>query len=453
MTVAWVLLALAVLMLLANALFVAAEFSLVTVDRSQVADAADAGDETAAGVLAALRSLSTQLSSAQLGITVTSLIVGYLAEPSLATLLRGPLGDAGLTQAAAAGVAVTTALVVATGLQMVLGELVPKNLAIARPWDVAARVTPAHRAFTSAAGWLIRFLNGNANWIVRRLGFEPQEELASARAPQELQSLVRRSADLGTLPRPTAALLARGLEFGERSAADAMTPRVRMQSIERDTSIDQIIAQTVHSGLSQFPVTGEGGTDDILGVVSVRQALRVPRDERATTCAGDVAVQPVFVPEAMELDTLLRQLRRAGNTNLAVVVDEYGGTAGIVTLEDLIEELVGEVEDEHDPPVSRVRRDADGSYVVSGLLRPDEVRTLGVEVPHDEGYDTIAGYMADTLDRLPDLGDELEVDGWSMRVVRMDGLRVDRIKLTPRARDAGDEPGDDPDRRDEEASA
>lgn len=451
MTVAWVLLALAVLMLLANALFVAAEFSLVTVDRSQVADAADAGDETAAGVLAALRSLSTQLSSAQLGITVTSLIVGYLAEPSLATLLRQPLGELGLSGAATTGVAVTTALVVATGLQMVLGELVPKNLAIARPWDVATRVTPAQRAFTSAAGWLVRFLNGNANWMVRRLGFEPQEELASARAPQELQSLVRRSAELGTLPRPTAALLARGLEFGERSAADAMTPRVRMQSVERDTSIEQILTKAVRSGLSRFPVTGEGGTDDILGVVSVRQAVRVPRDARATTCAGDVAVQPVFVPEAMELDTLLRHLRRAGTTNLAVVVDEYGGTAGIVTLEDLIEELVGEVEDEHDQPVPRVRLDTDGSYVVSGLLRPDEVRVLGVQVPDDEGYDTIAGYMADTLDRLPSVGDELLVDGWAMRVVRMDGLRVDRIKLTPLPRDADDQT--DQDRQDEEASA
>jgi CBS domain containing-hemolysin-like protein len=437
MTVAWVLLALAVAMLLANALFVAAEFSLVTVDRSQVADAAKEGDETAAAVLAALRSLSTQLSSAQLGITVTSLIVGYLAEPSLATLLRGPLAALGVPEGAVPGIAVTVALVVATGLQMVLGELVPKNLAIARPWPVAARVAGPQRTFTHLAGWLIRLLNGNANAIVRLLGFEPQEELASARAPQELQSLVQRSAELGTLPRPTAALLTRGLEFGERDAADAMTPRVRVHFVQAGTPVAEVLAKARHSGLSRFPVTGEGGSDDIVGVVDLRHLLRVPREERSTTPAHDVAVEPLFVPEAIELDTLLRQLRDAGS-NLAVVVDEYGGTAGIVTLEDLIEELVGEVEDEHDLPVSRVRLAGDGTYVVTGLLRPDEIRALGVEVPDDDGYDTIAGFMADMLDRLPETGDEVDVGAWTMRVVRMDGLRVDRVKVAPVIREVED---------------
>lgn len=439
MTVAWVLLAVAAVMLLANALFVAAEFSLVTVDRSQVADAAKGGDEKAAGVLAALRSLSTQLSSAQLGITVTSLIVGYLAEPSLATLLRGPLAAAGVGEGAAPGIAVTVALVVATALQMVLGELVPKNLAIARPWPVAARVAGPHRTFTNIAGWLIRLLNGNANAIVRVLGFEPQEELASARAPQELQSLVRRSAELGTLPRSTAALLARGLEFGGRSAADAMTPRVRVHFAQAETSVAEVLGMARHSGLSRFPVTGEGGSDDIVGVVDLRHLLRVPRHERSTTPAQAVAVEPLFVPEAMELDTLLRQLRRA-DTNLAVVIDEYGGTAGIVTLEDLVEELVGEVEDEHDPPVKRVRLGRDGTYLLTGLLRPDEIRALGVEVPDDDGYDTIAGFMTDVLDRLPETGDEVDVGDWTMRVIRMDGLRVDRVKATPVRRD---DPGPD----------
>ncbi len=439
MTVAWLLLALGGAMLLANALFVAAEFSLVTVDRTKVADAAEAGDKTAASVLAALRSLSTQLSGAQLGITVTSLVVGYLAEPSLATLLRGPLSRVGLGEAAATGVALTTALVVATALQMVLGELVPKNLAIARPGPVAARVVGPHRAFTSAAGWLIRLLNGNANWLVRAMGIEPQEELMSARAPEELQSLVRRSAEMGTLPRPTAALLSRGLEFGERSATDAMTPRVRVHYVEAGTSAAEVLERARHSGLSRFPVTGPGGTDDIVGVVDVRQVLSVPRDERAATAVEDIAIEPLFVPEAIELDTLLRLLRRSA-TDLAVVVDEYGGTDGIVTLEDLIEELVGDVEDEHDTPIPRVQVSADGSYVVTGLLRPDEIRTLGPDVPDDDGYDTIAGFLSDTLDRLPEVGDEVVVGDWALRVTRMDGLRVDRITLTPLALRDGEAP-------------
>lgn len=433
MITAWLLLALGGVMLVANALFVAAEFSLVTVDRSTVADAADEGDETAAGVLAALQSLSTQLSSAQLGITITSLIVGYLAEPSLATLLREPLADLGVAEAATGGVAVTTALVVATGLQMVLGELVPKNLAIARPWPVAARVSGPQRVFTRAAGWLIRFLNGNANWLVRRMGIEPQEELASARAPQELRSLVRRSAELGTLPRPTAALLSRGLEFGERSATDAMTPRLRVHFVDTDTSVAQVLTRARQSGLSRFPITGAGGADDIVGVVDLRHVLRVPREQRDTTRVTEIAVEPLFVPESIELDTLLRQLRRSAS-KIAVVVDEYGGTDGIITLEDLVEELVGDVEDEHDQPVSRVQLSADGSYLVTGLLRPDEIRTLGPEVPDDDGYDTVAGFVSDTLDRLPEVGDRIEIDDWAFEVTRMDGLRVDRIKLTPLAR-------------------
>ncbi|MBW3604970.1 MAG: hemolysin family protein [Actinobacteria bacterium] len=439
MSTAWLLLAVGGVMLLANALFVAAEFSLVTVDRSTVADAAEDGDETAAGVLAALQSLSTQLSGAQLGITITSLIVGYLAEPSLATLLRGPLADLGVAEAAAGGVAVTTALVVATGLQMVLGELVPKNLAIARPWPVAARVSGPQRAFTRAAGWLIRLLNGNANWLVRTMGIDPQEELASARAPQELRSLVRRSAEMGTLPRPTAALLSRGLEFGERSATDAMTPRLRVHFVDADTSVAQVLTRARQSGLSRFPITGDGGADDIIGVVDLRHVLRVPREQREITGVADIAVEPLFVPESIELDTLLRQLRRSAS-KIAVVVDEYGGTDGIITLEDLVEELVGDVEDEHDRPVSRVQLSADGSYIVTGLLRPDEIRTLGPPVPDDDGYDTVAGFILDTLDRLPEVGDGIEVGDWAFEVIRMDGLRVDRIKLTPLARD--DETGE-----------
>jgi CBS domain containing-hemolysin-like protein len=209
-----------------------------------------------------------------------------------------------------------------------------------------------------------------------------------------------------------------------------MTPRVRVQFASEDASVADVLQQARRTGLSRFPVTGERGVDDITGVVELRQMLRTPRSDRATTPVADIAGTPLFVPETVELDTLLRQLRQHGG-NLAVVVDEYGGTAGVVTLEDLIEELVGEVSDEHDQPVASVRQEPDGSYIVSGLLRPDEVRTLGIGIPDDDAYDTIAGYLADRLDRLPKEGDEVAVDDWTMTVTRMDGLRVDRVKLTP----------------------
>ena len=217
-----------------------------------------------------------------------------------------------------------------------------------------------------------------------------------------------------------------------------MTPRVRVHFVDTDATVDEVVRRARSSGLSRFPVAGPGGTDDVAGVVSIRHVLRVPRDERATTPVGDVMVEPLFVPESIELDTLLRQLRRSAS-NLAVVVDEYGGIDGIVTLEDLVEELVGDVEDEHDPPIPRVQLSADGSYVVTGLLRPDEVRTLGPDVPDADEYDTVAGFLADALDRLPSVGDEVEVGDWSLRVIRMDGLRVDRIRLAPLVRDRADE--------------
>jgi CBS domain containing-hemolysin-like protein len=213
----WLLLGVAALLVAANAVFVAAEFSLVTVDRSTVAQAADRGDRGAGSVASALSTLSTQLSGAQLGITVTSLAVGFIAEPSLATLLRPALNALGLGEDAAVGVSLTLALLVATVVQMVLGELVPKNLAIARPLPVALRVAPAQRVFTRLSRPLLAVLNGSANRLVRLMGIEPQEELRSARAPDELGSLVQRSAQEGTLDRPAAVLLSRSLAFGGRT--------------------------------------------------------------------------------------------------------------------------------------------------------------------------------------------------------------------------------------------
>jgi CBS domain containing-hemolysin-like protein len=434
----WILLGLAVLLIAANALFVAAEFSLVTVERGDVEARAAGGERGAAGVLAGLRSLSTQLSGAQLGITITSLLVGFLASPSLAALISPLLLGMGLPVGSAEGVSLVLTLVIATGFQMIFGELVPKNIAIARPFPTAVAVVPFQRMFTTATGPLIRFLNGNANWLLRRVGIEPQEELASARSPDELLSLVRRSADAGTIDRPMAALLARSLSFDERSASDVLTPRGRVLFVEADTSVEDVIERSRTSGHSRFPVIGPGGPDDILGVVSLRMCLRVPEDERATTSAATVMDPPVVVPESIDLDDLLPVLR--SGSHLAVVVDEYGGTAGVVTLEDLVEELVGEVEDEHDTPETRVVRGEDGSLLLTGLLRPDELRELGIPAEDDSEYDTVGGLIAYLLGRIAEEGDTVHVGGWDLLVSRMDGMRVDLVQATPphQGADSGD---------------
>jgi CBS domain containing-hemolysin-like protein len=438
----WVLLAVALALVAANAVFVAAEFSLVTVDRSTVERAAQGGDRRAQGVLEALRSLSTQLSGAQLGITVTSLVVGFLAEPSLATLLGPLLTAAGLPEATALAVSIGLALVVATFVQMIFGELVPKNLAIARPLPVARVVAGPQRAFSRATGPLLGLLNGTANRIVRSLGIEPQEELRSARSPQELGSLVRRSAQEGVLDEPTAELVTRSLAFGERTAADVMTPRFQVTFLATTDSADAVLDAVDRTGYSRFPVL-RGGVDSVVGIVHVKHALAVPEAERGGRTVADLMVDPLPVPGSQELDPLLPLLRGQG-LQMAVVVDEYGGTAGVVTLEDLIEEIVGDIADEHDPRGDRARRLDGGGWSLSGLLRPDEVAELtGVPLPEGTDFDSLGGLVIDRLGRVPRAGDAVteEVQGRRvlLRVERMDGWRVARVEMTPQDGEAGDE--------------
>jgi CBS domain containing-hemolysin-like protein len=420
--------------------FVAAEFAFVTVDRSAVERDAESGDRRSRGALAALTSLSTQLSAAQLGITVTNLLIGFLAEPAIAELIDAPLEAAGVPAGAVTGLALAIALVLATAFTMVFGELVPKNLAIARPLQTTRAVQGFQRGFTTATGVLVRFFNSNANAILRRLGIEPQEELASARSAEELASLVRRSGEQGTLDAGTAVLLQRWLAFGERHAADVMTPRMKVHSLSPDAPVLSVFAEARATGHSRFPVLdGEG--QEVLGIVHVKDAMSVPPAERERMPVREVMAAPVLVPAVLELDTLLATLKRGG-LQMAVVVDEWGNVDGIVTLEDLIEEIVGDVRDEHDERNDDARLDADGTWLLSGLLRPDEVaRASGTLIPEDDDYETLAGLIANELQRMPKVGDTValgttDVDGArldvTLTVTRMDGLRVDRVRLRRR---------------------
>ena len=440
----WILLGAVVLLIAGNALFVAAEFSLVTVDRAKVEQQAEQGDGRAQGMLSALTSLSTQLSGAQLGITITSLVVGFIAEPSIVALLRGPLGLVGLPDGATTATAFTVAFILATGAQMVFGELVPKNWAIAQPVRVGRAVAGFQRGFTLVSKPLITVLNGMANAILRAMGIEPAEELASARSPHELASLAVRSGERGTMEEGTAQLLARSIEFGDRRAADVMTPRPRVKLLEADRPVTEVLTLATSSGHARFPVIGES-VDDVIGMVHFKHAIAVPAAERATTEVRDIVHELPAVPASMELDPLLQVLRRSG-PQMAVVVDEYGGTDGIVTLEDLVEEIVGEIEDEQDRPVGRHRAHPDGSWTLSGLLRPDEVEDVtDLRLPEAEETDTIGGLLTERLGRLPEDGDSvtLEVsdladadeDGIPVRtevtleVTRLDGRRADRIRM------------------------
>jgi len=434
------LLALALLLIAACGVFVAAEFAFVTVDRAQVDRAAEAGDHAAQGVQSALRSLSTQLSGAQVGITVTNLAIGFLAEPAVSHLIRGPLESAGVPDGAVRPVATAIGLALGTFLTMIFGELVPKNLAIAKPMQTARATQRFMRAFTAAMRIPIRLLNGSANAVVRRLGLEPQEELRSARSSTELASLISRSGSVGTLDRDTAELMERSVEFGTRTAGEIMTPRVRTLSLEEGDRALQVIELARSTGHSRFPVLD--ADDTVVGTVHVKNAVALPVHERATTRVKHLMAKPIVVPDTLRLDPLLALLRKDG-FQLAVVLDEYGGHAGIVTLEDVVEEIVGDISDEHDRFGSRARKRRDGSWLLSGLLRPDEVEDLtAVRLPESEDYDTVAGLVLQVLGRIPERGDIAEVpvpetsdDGESreqlvtLTVEHMDGLRIDRVAL------------------------
>ena len=426
----WLLLAISLLMVVACALFVAAEFSFITVDRAAVEESAAAGSRRSRGVLHALRSLSTQLSGAQLGITITNLAIGFLAQPAIATLLEGPLTAWGIPIDVVPGISIAIGLIIATTITMVFGELVPKNFAIADPWRTARAVSVPMRAFTKSAAAVIRILNGSANTTVRLMGIEPTEELASARSPEELIALVRRSAQQGALDEQTAVLLTRSLAFGDRFARDVLVPRVRVHSVPVDATALDVLNSSRETGHSRFPVVGDRGLDDVRGVVHIKHAIGVPRDQRATTSVTSIMSNPVLVPDSIGLDPLLETLRREG-LQMAVVIDEYGGGDGIVTIEDLIEEIVGEVADEHDLPQARAQQLNDGAWVISAMLRPDEARAItDFVIPESEEYETLAGLIADALGRVPALGDEVDVDGVTLRVVRMEGRRVDRVRLS-----------------------
>jgi CBS domain containing-hemolysin-like protein len=429
-----------VLLTAGNAFFVAAEFGLVTVDRVEIEKRADAGDRRAITVRRALRELSFQLSGTQLGITLTALLTGYLAEPALSRLFRPAIEP--IAAGATGTVTHVLALVLATVLSMLFGELVPKNAALARPMRVALATAAPLRTFSKLFKWLISALNGSANWLVRRLGIEPQEELASARSPEELGLLAAISARAGALPTETATLLRRTIRFGEKRAAKAMTPRVDVVGLKTTASVADLIVAARETGHTRFPVY-ESTLDLVVGVVGVSDALSVPLERRATTAVSTVAREPVLVPESLDLDKVLAALR-AADADLAIVVDEYGGTDGVVTVEDLIEELVGEIADEYDLDVTDFGSEEltapgeDSKFLVDGLLREDEVaEQTGFRLPEGP-YETLAGFLLSRLGHIPVAGESLEDNGWEFTVIEVDRHRIEQVLVV-----APPEPADD----------
>lgn len=425
----WLLLVVGVLLTVGTGFFVASEFALVNLDRSDLELRQERGERNLGITIRALKITSTHLSSAQLGITLTTLLTGYTLEPGFSNLLNPAFSGLGWSHAWVVPVSAIVAVAIATLISMILGELVPKGIALALPRETGKVVIPFQVGFTTVFKPVVWLLNVTANGILRLFGLEPKEELSFARTAEELTSLVRRSAREGSLDGDTATLLARTLAFSDLTAQDVMTPRPRVASVERTDTAQDVIDLARSTGFSRFPVVDDG-IDDVVGLVHVKQAVAVPREKRDDVPVTALQSETLRVPETMKLDLLLGELRGRGY-QMAVVVDEYGGTAGVTTLEDLVEELVGDVSDEHDRARPDVVRSRDW-FTFPGILRPDELldRT-DVNVPEDGPYETVAGWMMSELGRLPTAGDTVTVNGGVFRVERMDGRRIDRVRYTP----------------------
>ena len=429
----YLLLLFGVLLVVGTGLFVASEFAIINLDRVDLESRRSAGEKGLDLSIRAVATTATQLSSAQLGITLTVLLTGFVSEPALSRLLYPSLSSLGFSESGTEVFATVLAMAIATVASFLLGELVPKNMALSAPKKVLKAVAPFQLGFTFIFKFLIVFLNNNGNFILRRFGIEPKEELSVARSAEELTSLVRRSASLGTLESDTAKLIEKTLTLTSLLASDIMTPRPQMHTLEREQSAKDLIDLARESGHSRFPILGED-SDDIVGVAHVKHAVAIPPQRRAQVPVSAIMVEPVRVPETMPLDRLILTLRGRG-LQFGVVVDEYGGTAGIATLEDAVEELIGDLSDEHDRTKAHIVQYSDGSASFSGLARPGELREIGLKISDDEDYDTIAGFVMSELGKIPQDGDVVELPTGQLKVIRMDGRRVDRIKYQPSEED------------------
>lgn len=385
--------------------FVAQEFAYMAVDRSRLKARAEAGDSGAARALTVTRRTSFMLSGAQLGITVTGLLVGYVAEPLIGQGLGGVLGGVGVPVAAGIVIGTVLAMAFSTVVQMVFGELFPKNLAIARPEPVARRLALSTNIYLGVFGWLIKLFDASSNLLLRALRIEPVHDVEHSATARDLEHIVADSREAGDIPEELSTLLDRILDFPTRTTEHAMIPRARVDVVGADEPVAQVLTK-MSTGHTRYPVVG-ADTDELLGVVHLLDLLAVT-DAGAT--AGSVCRRAVIVPESLPLPVALKTLTDAQD-EMALVIDEYGGFAGVLTVEDLAEELVGEIDDEHDTRAADVDIVPSGDgWLVRGDVALDELgRTVGHDLPEGD-YETLAGLLIARAGGLPAVGDRVTVE-------------------------------------------
>src|SRR5215210_2884184 len=402
--------------------FVAQEFAYMAVDRSTLAARADSGDAAAKGALAVTRRTSFMLSGAQLGITVTGLLVGYVAEPLIGESLGALLGGVGIPTGVSVGIGAVLALLFSTIVQMLFGELFPKNLAIARAEPVARRLAASTVAYLKIFGWLIWVFDQASNLLLRALKIEPVHDVEHAATARDLEHIVEESRERGDLPAELSMMLDRILDFPNRDVEHAMIPRPRVGTVADTDTIGQLRG-LMAAGHSRYPVL-QSGTGDVVGVVQLADLMSTTESDTAPVTA--IARECLVVSTFTSLPDALRQLAETDN-QLACVIDEYGGFAGVITLEDLAEELVGEITDEHDAdPGAYVPVEGDGVWEMAGDVHVDEVeRSLGVDLPRGD-YETVAGLIIAAHGSLPDPGDLVHEDEPTARQLHVRVLAIER---------------------------
>lgn len=420
----WAALVWMILLLAANGFFVAAEFAYITMRRN-VVEQREGGSARAAVVLN--KDLSLSLAASQLGITMASLGLGAVAEPAVATLLERVIGLAPLPAGATHAIALVIALIVVVYLHMVIGEMAPKNIAITSPERTALLLAMPFRGFVIVFRPLIVVLNAMANGFLRLLGVDPADRLEVGHSAEDLAVIISAGQEEGVIEAFAHRLLTGAIVFGDLDVSDVMIPRPDVVSVPADSPLSRIEEVMLATGHSRIPVH-RGDLDNVVGLVHVKDLMEVDDDDRERPLSPELIRAPLFVPESAHIRVALDEMRRARN-HFAIVVDEHGSTAGIVTMEDIAEELVGEIRDEYDRRERHVEVAPGGAIIAAGSVRPDQLSRFGVELP-DGDYETIGGLIMDRLGRLPSRGDTVEEEGWRLTVITTDGRRVGNVEVS-----------------------
>ena len=406
-------------LLVLNASFVAAEFSLLALDRARVEAQANQGSRVHRSLLRALQRLTLTMSGCQFGITLSALMLGFVAEPTMARLLTGNDHPTGLS--------VFLAIFVATVLHLIIGEQVPKYIALAAPESTSRKLVPLLSGYSVLVRPLVRLLNGTANSIVRRFGVEPRDEIDTSRTSEELETLITEKAS-DVLDPEEVSLLTRSLRFSDKTAVDALIPRVDIDALQRATQVSDLITHALDTGRSRFPVFDKD-MDDIIGFVHVKSVYRLSPEERRTTHVSEIMRDILAVPETRKLEEILSDMRKS-RTQMAVVIDEHGATSGIITLEDLLEEILGEIKDEYDNDLTEAEVENPGSFLVAGRLNLDEVfDSTGFRIPEGQ-YETIAGFVLERLGHLAEPGEKVIEEEWTIEVVEVKRRRIIALRVT-----------------------